>query len=264
MTAGSTITNAGSQPNVIATVDGKAVTTGTAIEIGNYLVTTAEGTLTVTPITINNVDITIDAPEAGQPLAVSASTTTADVTLDNVTWQPEISTAAYATVYTAEIKITADANYGFADDAVITVNGKTANVTKNDDGTLTISYQFPKTELEPVSITDVNQEVSYSPEGITIPAEGMFEIPEGAGAPTYRVIPGTGEGTYEDGKLTVTKCGTLGYQYHDSFDGGLDLWRCAEFAGIYGKIRSGYREIYLLTCLTPGMENICWITAGRS
>lgn len=48
MTEGSTITNVGTQPNVIATVDGTAVTTGEATAIGNYLVTTANGTLTVT------------------------------------------------------------------------------------------------------------------------------------------------------------------------------------------------------------------------
>ena len=55
MTAESTITNAGTQPNVIATVDGVAVTTGNATEVGNYLVTTVDGTLTIngTAITIS-------------------------------------------------------------------------------------------------------------------------------------------------------------------------------------------------------------------
>ena len=48
MTADSTITDVGTQPNVIATVDGTAVTTGQATAVGNYLVTTAEGTLTIT------------------------------------------------------------------------------------------------------------------------------------------------------------------------------------------------------------------------
>ena len=54
MTAESTITNAGSQPNVIATVDGTAVTTGVETKVGNYLVTTADGTLEITkaPLTI--------------------------------------------------------------------------------------------------------------------------------------------------------------------------------------------------------------------
>ena len=47
MTEDSTITEMGTQQNVIATVDGTEVTTGTEIAIGNYLVTTVEGTLTV-------------------------------------------------------------------------------------------------------------------------------------------------------------------------------------------------------------------------
>ena len=49
MTEGSTITNIGTEPNVIATVDGTAVTTDTETAIGNYLVTTANGTLTINP-----------------------------------------------------------------------------------------------------------------------------------------------------------------------------------------------------------------------
>ena len=49
MTAASTITDAGTQANVIATVDGTAVTTGTQTAVGNYLVTTADGTLTIDP-----------------------------------------------------------------------------------------------------------------------------------------------------------------------------------------------------------------------
>lgn len=49
MTAESTITNAGSQSNVIATVDGVTVTTGNETAVGNYLVITVVGTLTVNP-----------------------------------------------------------------------------------------------------------------------------------------------------------------------------------------------------------------------
>ena len=49
MTSGSTITNVGTQTNVIATVDGTPVTTGVETPVGNYCVTTATGTLTVTP-----------------------------------------------------------------------------------------------------------------------------------------------------------------------------------------------------------------------
>ena len=57
----STITNAGTKANVIATVDGTAVTTGTATEVGNYLVTTDEGTLTV-----NRKEVTIMAADSSK------------------------------------------------------------------------------------------------------------------------------------------------------------------------------------------------------
>jgi hypothetical protein len=54
MTPGSTITNAGTQPNVIGTVDGTAVTTGTETTVGNYLVTIVNGMLTVSQKSIGN------------------------------------------------------------------------------------------------------------------------------------------------------------------------------------------------------------------
>jgi hypothetical protein len=54
MTAGSTVTDYGTEANVIATVDGVAVTTGAATAIGNYLVTTADGTLE-----IGKADVTV-------------------------------------------------------------------------------------------------------------------------------------------------------------------------------------------------------------
>ena len=56
MTEGSTITNVGTTPNVIATVDDVAVTTGTETTVGNYLVTTENGTLTVSKKNLNKDD----------------------------------------------------------------------------------------------------------------------------------------------------------------------------------------------------------------
>ena len=58
MTQESTITDVGTQPNVIAKVDGVAVETGEETIVGNYLVTTVNGTLTINPIT-ENVTVTI-------------------------------------------------------------------------------------------------------------------------------------------------------------------------------------------------------------
>ena len=81
ITEGSTITNAGTEPNVIATVDGCAVTTGTETAIGNYLVTTVNGTLTISPKSIGNGDttaegITVEMNDDGSLSAVKDGSTT--------------------------------------------------------------------------------------------------------------------------------------------------------------------------------------------
>ena len=78
MTAESTITNAGTQPNVIATVDGVAVATGTATAVGNYLVTTVNGTLTISPISLGSgitpaSGITINIDESTSPIAITVT-----------------------------------------------------------------------------------------------------------------------------------------------------------------------------------------------
>jgi hypothetical protein len=154
---------------------------------------------------------------ATEEIDTAATTNTEHVTLADsgaITWDPaapQDGKAAYATEYTATVTATADDNYAFADDATATVNGETATVTKNDDGTLSIAYTFSKTALTPVTITATDKEVTYSADGIAIPVDDMFAITEGAGAATYSVTNGTGEGTYDaqTGKLTVTKCGTF-------------------------------------------------------
>ena len=79
MSEGSTITNAGTQANVIATVDGVAVTAGTATEVGNYSITATNGTLTV-----NKAN---SSPDAVTGLTAAYGSTLADVTLpDGWAW----------------------------------------------------------------------------------------------------------------------------------------------------------------------------------
>ena len=56
MTTDSTITQPGTKPNVIASVDGVEVTTNVDTSVGNYHVTTKNGTLTVNPkVTIKKI-----------------------------------------------------------------------------------------------------------------------------------------------------------------------------------------------------------------
>ena len=68
MTDESTITNVGTADNVIATVDGVAVTAGTATEVGNYIVTTANGTLKVNKRKVTLTSATDSKTYDGDPL----------------------------------------------------------------------------------------------------------------------------------------------------------------------------------------------------
>ncbi|MCR4857768.1 MAG: hypothetical protein K5890_06190, partial [Bacteroidales bacterium] len=84
MTSGSTITNVGTQANVIATVDGTPVITGVRTAVGNYCVTTVEGSLEV-----KKKDLTITANSDskvydGTPLTNSGYSNTALAPTDHI------------------------------------------------------------------------------------------------------------------------------------------------------------------------------------
>ena len=69
MTADSTITDCGTQANVIGTVDGVAVTTGVETAVGNYLITTVDGKLSIDPapltITAQSKELTYNGTAQG-------------------------------------------------------------------------------------------------------------------------------------------------------------------------------------------------------
>lgn len=124
-------------------------------------------------------------PEANTALAVSASCTTTGVssTKPQITWTPNDSTAGYNTSYTASITLIADTGYEFRDDVVATVlDNMATNVTKNVDGTLTVTYLFSATAKDklisitaPQSITVANGTVFPDmnlPEQVKIVTEG--------------------------------------------------------------------------------------------
>ena len=107
---------------------------------------------------ITSVAITdIDTPAANTALDTSASCTTTGVssTTPQITWTPNDTTAGYNTSYTASITLTADTDYEFTDSTTATVLGNSAtSVTKNADGTLTVTYDFPATAKDKlISIT---------------------------------------------------------------------------------------------------------------
>lgn len=174
------------------TVNASDITMGSALDNFNNCkvwiestdadrITTAKMAVTA----INSIEITdITSPSAGSTFDTEAACATTGVsnTTPTVTWTPNDTTAGYNTTYTASVTLTADAGYEFASNVTATVNGQNAtSVTKNADGTATVTYIFPETAPAP------------------------------APTPTYTITAGAG-GTHElstDGTLTITCDGAL-------------------------------------------------------
>ena len=106
---------------------------------------------------VSSVAITgVDAPVSNTTLDTAAvcETTGVSSTTPSVTWNPSGSKAEYGKIYTADITLSASEGYKFADGVTATVNGNPAtNVMRNTDGTLTVTYEFPKTEKHNIELT---------------------------------------------------------------------------------------------------------------
>ncbi|MGN1304322.1 MAG: leucine-rich repeat protein, partial [Oscillospiraceae bacterium] len=102
---------------------------------------------------VDTITISIDAPTAGQVLDTSALASAANYTLGAVSWTDGDTTAKFDKEYTAEIVVTANSDCIFGGSLTATVNGETASITDNGDGTATVTYTFEKTGH---SITKVN------------------------------------------------------------------------------------------------------------
>ena len=111
----------------------------------------------VATVSIPSVAITgIDAPVSNTALDAEAVCESAGVSnaKPTVTWDPSDSKAGYGKIYTASITLTASEGYVFADSVTATVNGNPAtSVTKNANGTLTVTYAFPATDKHNIEIT---------------------------------------------------------------------------------------------------------------
>ena len=119
-------------------------------------ITTAKMATQATVTTINSIEITdITSPVAGSAFDTEAAcaTTGVSTTTPKVTWTPNDTTAGYNTTYTASVTLTAEDGYEFASDVTATMDGKEASVTKNQDGTLTVTYEFPATAKATYTIT---------------------------------------------------------------------------------------------------------------
>ena len=148
MTQESTITNVGTQPNVIAKVDDVPVNTGEEIAVGNYLVTTVNGTLTINPIT-ENVTVTITEHSNSDEIVYNGQEHTVtgyDVAIDN-----ELYTEADFTFSgNAEVKGTDAGTYPMElkPEDFTNTNQNFSNVTFNvKDGALTITPVIVKVSV---------------------------------------------------------------------------------------------------------------------
>lgn len=127
------------------TIGGKAFT--------NYVVAT--GTVDVGKKEIDEIVITdITAPAAKETLDTSASTSTTGCDLSAVSWtygDTSVTEAGFDKAYTAKVVVTADSNHTFGSSLTAKVNGETASVTNNGDGTVTVTYTFAKTAAAAVT-----------------------------------------------------------------------------------------------------------------
>lgn len=108
-------------------------------------------------IPISSVAITgIDTPVSNTILDSEAvcETTGVSTTTPTVIWDTDESQAGYDKDYTASVTLTAVEGYKFTDDVTAIVNnGSATSVTKNANGTLTVTYKFPKTDKHNIEIT---------------------------------------------------------------------------------------------------------------
>lgn len=120
-------------------------------EAATKVIENADGTITVTyelpaaadDKTVNGAAVSITPPAYDAAPSTTATVAgTALCTASAVTWTPA-DAAFEAKEYTATVTLTAEEGYTFANDAVFTINGYMADVTKNADGSVTLSYTFP-------------------------------------------------------------------------------------------------------------------------
>ena len=164
---------------------------------------------------INSAAVTgIDAPVAKAALDTQAACATEGVssTAPSITWTPEDTTAGYNTSYTASVTLTAADGYEFTDSTAVTVNDSpAASVTKNSNGTLTVTYTFPATAKDklksitaPQAITVANG-TTYNemnlPTTVTIVTEG--ETAASASVSWDKTDPASG--SYDPDVLTEQK-----------------------------------------------------------
>ena len=134
-----------------------------------------------TPSTsLSSAEVTgIDVPVAGNTPDTTASVSTVGVTASAVTWSPSATTFGNNTVYTASVRLYPQSGYAFAPGATATINGQTAQVVRNTNGSLTAKLTFAETASGPItsiSVTDIDAPVAGAVPDLdaVTPTEGVI------------------------------------------------------------------------------------------
>lgn len=184
-----------------ATVDPESGTAQNFSSPVTYTVTAEDGSTQAYTVTvevesqsntISEVDVTgITAPVAGATPDTSAKDGI-HWSAGTVTWNPNHTTFAYETKYTASVTITAADGYQFAEEGALTatIDGEDAEVTRTSDTAITVSYEFPATDAEgdtyTVTYTLTNLTADEQPKQVekdgeleaTLTAEEGYELPD--------------------------------------------------------------------------------------
>ena len=118
---------------------------------------------------INPVEVEIDAPVPGAPLDVQADTETENLVSQTppVAWMKDGNTvtgnAEVYSTYEASVILAADdlKSLGFDPNVTATVNGNQATVTHNQDGTITVTYEFQTSGEQAVTYTAAGYSGTY-------------------------------------------------------------------------------------------------------
>ena len=175
-------------------------------------VTTADVSFKVKPAPINISSVAVAGvtdPVAGETLDTDASTTTSNVSLSTVSWNPADTTAESATKYTASVIVTPADGYGFNSSTTATFNGKNVTPDLNEDGTLTVSYTFPGSVTKPVIPSAV---YTGSPQTATVPESTLYTVTTNDG--------GTIVGDYD---VVLTLTDSDNYQWSTTIEAAVTL-----------------------------------------
>ena len=189
--------------NIVPDTDGDFVVTFTNVGTETtaygpavfYLAEEIVSDVEIESVAVSDIDVPAalaipdtSASVAADPVLGITSTTAA------VTWDPNVNPFDYSTVYTASVTLTAASGYKFTSGTTATVNGQTAVVVLNGDGTLTVSFTFPKTADVPltaitsVAVSDIIAPVALDTPDIlaTIAATPVSGITSSTAAVTWQ------------------------------------------------------------------------------